>query len=274
MSRGRQLVRMNRMLVRQERLSERELAKALKAVGDDVANRFHPGFSRDLPDIVMTAAPEIAKLLERRMLQTALMFGKVTLQRVSGGKSYYPGLPEGTGPLRGRDYLGLEWKEAEGIFERTVRAFISSYAIERARTVLATFREATRAVLLDVEAEGLGEAEATRRVRSSLGGTVSKVNAARIARTEMHNASTYGADEAARSTGLEMVKEWLSAEDARTRESHAEADGQEVGIDEAFIVGGYEMDRPGDPGAPASEVVNCRCAILHHAVIGGEVIRG
>ena len=85
--------------------------------------------------------------------------------------------------------------------------------------------------------------------------------------------ATIGADEAARSTGLEMIKEWASAEDSRTRPSHAEADGDEVPLDEPFVVGDARLMVPGDPSGPAKEIINCRCAILHHPVIGGEVIR-
>lgn len=60
-----------------------------------------------------------------------------------------------------------------------------------------------------------------------------------------------------------VEKSWLAALDNRTRESHALADGQTVGIDETFDVGGVPMDRPHDPAAPPSEVVNCRCVALY-----------
>lgn len=59
-------------------------------------------------------------------------------------------------------------------------------------------------------------------------------------------------------------KGWLATRDARTRPSHAEANGQVVGIDEPFQVGGVEMMRPHAPGAPAGEVVNCRCVMLSY----------
>lgn len=50
-----------------------------------------------------------------------------------------------------------------------------------------------------------------------------------------------------------------STDDGRTRESHAEADGQIVGINEQFEVGGELLDFPGD-GSPEN-TYNCRCAI-------------
>ena len=84
-----------------------------------------------------------------------------------------------------------------------------------------------------------------------------------IARTETHGAANYGADGAARATGLKLRKEWVSAEDERTRESHRLADGETVGMDQAFNVDGERLMYPGDPSASAGNVINCRCAVSH-----------
>ncbi len=86
-----------------------------------------------------------------------------------------------------------------------------------------------------------------------------------IARTEVVAASNYGSHEAAKQSGLTLNKVWLAAHDSRTRPDHAEADGQEVPIDEMFTVGGYEMEYPGADG-PASETVNCRCTQYYKRV--------
>ena len=57
-------------------------------------------------------------------------------------------------------------------------------------------------------------------------------------------------------------KGMASGRDGRTRDSHLDADGQEVDLDQPFEIGGYKMIQPGDMslGAPISEVANCRCA--------------
>ena len=82
-----------------------------------------------------------------------------------------------------------------------------------------------------------------------------------IARTETMRASNAGAQALYRNWGVRR-KEWLATEDNRTRDSHREANGQVVGIDEPFIVGGAEMMQPGDSNAPLSETVQCRCTVF------------
>jgi len=60
-------------------------------------------------------------------------------------------------------------------------------------------------------------------------------------------------------------KQWLTMKDEKVRISHALVDGQTVGIDEYFKVGGYEMLYPMDTsrGAPLSETQNCRCVTVY-----------
>jgi hypothetical protein len=66
-------------------------------------------------------------------------------------------------------------------------------------------------------------------------------------------------------------KEWLATQDAVTRDTHVEADGQVVGIDEEFEVGDATCQFPGDTGDP-EEDINCRCGVL--PVINDKRLRG
>ena len=52
-------------------------------------------------------------------------------------------------------------------------------------------------------------------------------------------------------------KRWVAIRDSRTRPTHVAVNGTSVRVGEAFIVGGYSMQGPGDPAAPASERANC-----------------
>jgi hypothetical protein len=254
--------------VRQERIAERALTKAIKAMVDDLANRYSIASEAANLQIVSDHQPAIADALTKTLKQTALIFGGRTLDRleVIMGKGYAPGLSRAAG-------AGMEIKSAREIFEQATIQWALAHGLARAVTVTGTLKGAVRRVIAAALADGLGEAGAVAAIRERIGKVLSRTNAARIARTEMHTASTIGSDMAARSTGLDMIKEWMAAEDNRTRASHADADGQEVPLDEAFQVGSSNLMVPGDPNGPAGEVINCRCAVLHHPVIGGEVIR-
>jgi HK97 family phage portal protein len=53
-------------------------------------------------------------------------------------------------------------------------------------------------------------------------------------------------------------KEWISTVDANTRQSHVDANGEVVGINDKFSNG---LMFPGDPSGSAEETINCRCAV-------------
>ena len=90
-------------------------------------------------------------------------------------------------------------------------------------------------------------------------------NAVRIARTEGHRIQVQGAMDAcykAKDKGADVVKQWDSTLDSRTRESHQAVDGEIRELDKKFSNG---LMFPGDPSGGAAEVVNCRCALLQRA---------
>lgn len=85
--------------------------------------------------------------------------------------------------------------------------------------------------------------------------------AIRNARTSVTSAQNAGRQECFNlcvEMGIEMQKEWVSAHDARTRDSHAQLDGVRVNNDEKFPNG---LEYPGDPKGAPEEVYNCRCAM-------------
>lgn len=89
--------------------------------------------------------------------------------------------------------------------------------------------------------------------------------AMRIARTEGHRIqcqSTMDACHKAKDRGADIVKQWDSTLDGKTRTSHVNVDGEFKELDEKFSNG---LMFPGDPNGGAAEVVNCRCALLQRA---------
>ena len=90
-------------------------------------------------------------------------------------------------------------------------------------------------------------------------------NAVRISRTEGHRIQVQSSMDAcykAKEDGADIVKQWDSTLDKRTRKSHQKVDGEIRELDEQFSNG---LMFPGDPNGNASEVINCRCALLERA---------
>ncbi len=78
-----------------------------------------------------------------------------------------------------------------------------------------------------------------------------------LARTDLNALSNAGSLLGATTADAAATKTWLATEDERTRETHADADGQTVGINEPFTVGGESAQYPGDPDLSWEESANC-----------------
>lgn len=108
-------------------------------------------------------------------------------------------------------------------------------------------------------------AEIARNIAGYAG--ISRNNAMRIARTEAHRIqckATADAQWKAKEKGADVVKQWDSSLDKKTRKSHRELDGQIRELDEPFEVNGHEAMQPGGFDRP-EEDINCRCALLQRA---------
>jgi uncharacterized protein with gpF-like domain len=155
----------------------------------------------------------------------------------------------------------LETKDFAGTMARIALGYIASEMIRRRITSVA---DTTRQQIVNAVDRGyqeeLGQFGVAKLVREAVP-SMSTFRAALIARTETHGAANYGAFAAADETGLLLDKEWISADDERTREDHALANGQIVAKDVPFDVGGEAMMYPGDPAGSAAQVINCRCAM-------------
>ncbi len=113
-------------------------------------------------------------------------------------------------------------------------------------------REVTRGI-----AKGMLYKDMARNLKNVSGVTLGKAKT--IVRTEGHRiqeASRNDAQHRAKDIGADVVKQWDSALDSRTRESHVQIDGEIREIDKPFSNG---LMYPGDSSGKAAEVINCRC---------------
>jgi len=138
--------------------------------------------------------------------------------------------------------------------------FFNSVAAERVVNINLNTVELIRKML----AEGLEQELSLRQIARNIRlewGQVTANRALTIARTETVGAANRGVLAAADSISIPVKKIWIATPDDRTRDTHAQVDGDVVDKYESFKVGDVFMESPGDLSAPPEEVINCRCTM-------------
>lgn len=159
-----------------------------------------------------------------------------------------------------------EAKDASDIrFKTFLDQWVKDHAGKRISLIQETTRDDVLGAIQDAIQEGIDDGSGIPDIAKAIQETYDDFSDARsvtIARTEVLAASNAASLGAAKASGAsDLQKEWIAADDERTRDDHRKADGQVVGIDENFEVGGSAMAQPGDPSAPPEEVINCRCTV-------------
>lgn len=140
---------------------------------------------------------------------------------------------------------------------------VRQYIETRAQRFAVQVNETTWDLLRKSIGEGIDAGEGLtsimERVETVMGDRINS-SAEIIARTEVGGAMNGGTRLAWMQSGVVTGKRWIAELDARVRDSHAEAHGQVVGLDEDFEVGDASGPGPGEMGAP-EEDINCRCTM-------------
>jgi uncharacterized protein with gpF-like domain len=146
--------------------------------------------------------------------------------------------------------------------------WVEKYGLLKAKqintTTLDTLRKNMQAEISTGITNGQTNAETAKDLLDICDDVYDNMSASRailIARNETACSVNFGNHTTLASEGVER-KEWMATLDDRTRDDHADADGQVVGIDEPFDVGGESLMYPGDPSGSADEVIQCRCSEL------------
>ena len=264
-SREREAQIQSRMLDVLERRFRRQLAAAIVAEG----NRIRLGYVAlgYVPPVSDQHSQDLREIYRQLALAAAKTFGR---RIVTQGKSMG---------------LDLETKEISflELFQSFALAWVQQEAIRRRITSVS---ETTRAQIVSLvaqgQSDGLGVDAIAQMIEDRLP-DIGRWRGALIARTETHGAANFATHEVAKTTGMQLEKEWVAVEDARTRRigmddeyDHAAMDGQRVAMDEPFMmpwVGGPDLPimYPGEAGKPGGATINCRCAVVHHPVGGFDL---
>lgn len=168
----------------------------------------------------------------------------------------------------GRIAMGA-WSEASNVPPVSRHAFVMSQLAQTQNFLVRIPDEVYQLVFAEIT-DGVNGGESVEQVAERVDAVLTVAGSQRwrnrarvIAQTEVTRA--YGAGtlaagmEQSRVTGRLLRKRWDTEKDARVRASHRGVDGDVQQLWEPFDVGGIAMQFPGDPIAPADEVVNCRC---------------
>lgn len=147
-------------------------------------------------------------------------------------------------------------------------SYYNRFGADKVVRIAETTRKQIVSAIRAAQVDGQGVDATARLIEDTTSGSIGRARAATIARTETHAAASFATHEATKELNLPAQrKRWVSVGDGRTRLHHAAANGQEVGIDEKFIIrfkgAEIEMDYPHDgSGGPANNI-NCRCLAIY-----------
>ena len=154
--------------------------------------------------------------------------------------------------------------EGEPLSEEEVKAYVAQQ-VERMQKANSSTREEILAAVLVALALSPDE-DRSGVLRTALGAIFAELLGRRRRRMAEHETQTafnagtfFAAERAAR--GRPIQKRWLSRRDAKVRTAHRQLNGKSVPLGEAFSIQGAELRFPGDPLAPPSLTMNCRCRL-------------
>lgn len=234
---------------------ERQISRELTRTARETADVFEAGGIAGTTTILNQHEERLLDIIERSYRGVGEVFAQRNFDEA--GKSFQ---------------LDLEQKGIFEDFQRRFGLWIEAEGLERAQRIPETTAQNIRQIILRGQEEGESSDVVARTIREKTGGAVGIVRARTIARTEMHAASVAANSESiqsiAQENGLRTLKEWREAPDGRVRDSHDRRDGgvggQQREIGQSFdLPGGVKLLRPGQPGGPAREVINCRCVEVH-----------
>ncbi len=121
---------------------------------------------------------------------------------------------------------------------------------------------------------GEGQKKIMKRIAKVTG--MAEYQAQRVAQTERTRVQSQARADSlheAAEMGIVVTKTW-SARMRNTRDSHAALNGKTVMENEKFqTIWGNELAYPGNPDAPAREVINCHCVLVPDVLMPGERLK-
>ncbi len=169
--------------------------------------------------------------------------------------TFMHGTWEGAAALQA-DALGVDPDR----FDAKVGKLLESRGEELADQVTETTRRVLDSALLSATDEEGWSIDTARQAITDVFDDVSGYRAETIARTEVVGGFNRASYEVAKSSGLDVTREWHTAGDERVRDSHRRLHGERRALGDRYSNG---LLCPGDAAGPPGEVIRCRCVELY-----------
>lgn len=141
------------------------------------------------------------------------------------------------------------------------RRHLEEFALDNALASLRTTENDLQKLLRKALANGWSNQQLAESIADKYNNSYRGYRALSIARTEMTGIINFGNTFTLEEEGVK-TKRWIATLDDRTRDTHAELDGDVEPIDGYFDVGGESAEYPADASLSAAERVNCRCTTV------------
>jgi HK97 family phage portal protein len=145
-----------------------------------------------------------------------------------------------------------------------IQTYLSRIAGTKVKSISSTTGDQVKGQLSEGVAKDETVPQLAKRVDSLYTDQIIPNRSAVVSATESHSAAGWASWQAGKQSGMTLSKVWLALNDSKTRPAHSDADEQEVGMDEKFVVDGEELDYPGD--GSAANAANCRCSMYFKRV--------
>lgn len=140
---------------------------------------------------------------------------------------------------------------------------VQEFLMDKPTALAEQINDTTLTALRSTLAEGVGQGEDMTSLVNRISEVFDQASGYRaemIARTEVGGAQNFGRAVEMQEQGVSR-RQWISVF-SNTRDSHADAHGQIVAVDEAFNVGGEDLMYPQDPDGSAENIINCQCSVV------------
>ena len=266
MANSKQWQTINRLVVPFEKRYTKEFTRLLsRQIAPVMASIREFGVERTLNSIDnLIPIKPVAIEYQKLSVDTGSAFGKLTTRGIAGKKA------------EGDEFTDIWELAVAGMIGADVLAgasIASSPLGHRIVSVTETSRKRAIKLISNIVnegmTEGLGRPEIARNINKQVPKAwriESKFRSIRIAQTEVIAASNKSSFTAAQGSGLPMNKIWLAG-GANIRDAHISADGEEVALNDMFIMTGEPMEEPGDIRGSSENVINCKCAMAYKQAI-------